>query len=238
MGPIALYKFDELENKKLDNRLKWIDHELNINNLRTNDSEDDLIFKQQPEPIMNHKVGASVKPIIKSEVKEAQVDANTGMKFNFYKPEEKQLETSFDNDLEAHQTEDITKTNTISGLINYDPIVGNKELGNTMPLPKKNNLLESNRNKMEEDIACKKFLEQIKEGDGIHKKPIKEKNIKAFNYIIDNKKKIKKDSSKRKKSAKTRENENKKLIKVSILFLSFLYNSLLIFFKKINDILA
>ena len=168
MGPIALYKFDELESKKLDNRLKWIDHELNVNNLRTNDSEDDLIFKDQPEPIIIHKLGSVVKPIIKVEIKVPNYN-NTGIDFNFYKPEERQLDTSFDNELEAHQTEDITKTNTISGLINYDPIVGNKALGNTMPLPKKNNLLESNRNKMEEDLACKKFLEQIKEGDGIHK---------------------------------------------------------------------
>ena len=214
MGPIALYKFDELESKKLDNRLKWIDHELNINNLRTNDSEDDLIFKNEPEPITIHRLGSIVKPIIKAEIKASNCNANAGIKFNFYKPEEKQLENSIENELEALQTEDITKTNTISGLINYDPIVGNKALGNTMPLPKKNNLLESNRNKIEEDLAWKKFLEQIKEGDGIHKKPIKEKNIKAFNYIIDNKKKVRKDSAKRKKSAKTRETDNKKLAKV------------------------
>lgn len=206
---------------KLANRLKWIDNELNINNLRTNDSEDDLIFKLQPEPVMNHKVASSVKPIIKSDLKELPVDANTGMKFNFYKPEEKQLETSFDNELEAHQTEDVTKANTISNLISYDPIVGNKELGSTMPLPKKNNLLESNRNKVDEDMACKKFIEQIKEGDGMHRKPVKDKNIKAFNYIIDNKKKVRKDSAKRKKSAKTREGENKKLVKVRLHFVSF-----------------
>jgi len=56
MGPIALYKFDELNQKKLENRLKWIDGINKNQQLRTNDSGDDLIFKDKPEPIMTHKI--------------------------------------------------------------------------------------------------------------------------------------------------------------------------------------
>lgn len=164
MGPIALYKFDELEQKKIQNRLKWIDNGNKANNLRTNASEDDLVFKDEPEPIMSHKQAPILKSIIKVKGEE--------LGFNFYKPEDKLGDEgpTEEPDLQAHQTEDMTKTTTIAGVINYDPMVGNKEFGNTMPLPKKNKLLESNRNKEDEDLACKKFLEQIKQGDGINKK--------------------------------------------------------------------
>lgn len=181
---------------------------MNTKNLRTNDSEDDLIFKQQPDPITNHKLGSIVKPIIKCDIKPAHLSHN-GLTFNFYKPEEASAEDLTSDPLETQQTEDIPQTNTISGVINYDPIVGNKILGNTMPLPKKNNLLESGRNKVEEDLACKRLLEQIKEGDGVTTKPMKDRSNKAFNYIMENKKKVRKDSAKRKRSAKGREGERK-----------------------------
>ena len=62
----------------------------------------------------------------------------------------------------------------IVGANNYDPMVGNKLLGNTMPLPKKNNLLESNRIGKEED-TCEKFLAKLKETEEVHKKPVRDK---------------------------------------------------------------
>jgi hypothetical protein len=210
MGPIALYKFDELEKKQLNNRLKWIDGENKENALRTNISEDDLIFKDQPEPITNHKTGKYVKSIIKSlqDQKEGK-----GVIFNFYKPEEEILElnNSSDPDIHEHQTEDNSHIKAKVGHVNYDPMVGNKEFANTMPLPKKNNLLESNRVKTDNDLICKKFLEKIKEGDGINKKQVK-RSKKAYNYILENKKKVRKESAKRKRSAKGRESD-KKLVK-------------------------
>lgn len=210
MGPIALYKFDELEQKQIKNKLKWIDTGHKENNLRTNASEDDLIFKDNPEPVMTHRMASNPKPIIRPIMNED--DYNNPINLNFYEtdqnlePENESLEP----DLQATKTEDMTKTTTISGVINYDPMVGNKMLGNTMPLPKKNNLLESNRLKEENDFACKKFLEQIKHGDGPDKnKQIKEKNKKAYNYILENKKKVRKESAKRKRSAKGREQDKK-----------------------------
>lgn len=210
MGPIALYKFDELEQKQINNRLKWIDNGIS-NNLRTNESGDDLIFKDCPEPVITHKTPSSVKPIIKANRDKEGVLKCLGM--SFYPSEEDKLEDEEEDliqeELQAHQTEDITKSNTISGIVNYDPMVGNKVLGSTMPLPKKNNLLESNRNKGDDDLICKNFLEQIKEGDGIHKKPIKDKNRKVYNYVMENKKKVRKDSAKRKSSAKGREKDKR-----------------------------
>lgn len=133
-----------------------------------------------------------------------------GVIFNFYKPEE---EISDPNDssepnIQAHQTEDNKRIGVGVEATNYDPIVGSKEFGNTMPLPKKNNLLESNRTKTDNDLACKKFLEKIKEGDGINKKQIKQ-NRGVYNYVLENKKKVRKESAKRKRSAKGRESDKK-----------------------------
>jgi len=207
MGPIALYKFDELEQKHNQNRLQWIDNNCNPKELRTNISEDDLIFKDQPEPVITHREGHSVKPIIKSII---QNEGNNPVQLNFYQPEDDLLymNESLEPELQAHQTEDNVKSNTIAGHATYDPMMGNKEFGNTMPLPQKNNLLESNRVKTDNDLACKKFLEKIKEGDGPNKKHVK-RNKKAYNYILENKKKIRKDSAKRKRSAKGRDTDKR-----------------------------
>jgi len=137
------------------------------------------------------------------------------LKFNFYKPEDKLGDEYIEEDTDDPIIEDIPKTNTISGTMNYDPMVGNKTLGHTMPLPKNNTLLESNRNN-EDDITCKKFIDKIKQGDGPQpKKSIKDKNKRAYNYIIENKKKARKESAKRKRSAKGRDLE-KRLAKEEI----------------------
>ena len=136
-------------------------------------------------------------------------------KLNFYKKEkniDEEIE-KLETDLQPMKTEDFVGKGAalMEATNNYDPIVGNKILGSTMPLPKKNNLLESNR-KMEE-IKNKKSHE-------INKKKIKvtqkhdNKRIcsKTNNYILENKKKVRKDSSKRKRSAKGRDPE-KRLIR-------------------------
>lgn len=70
MGPIALYRFDELEKKIMNNRLKWIDNGRKDKNLRTNASEDDLIFKDQPEPVMTHREASILRSIIKPNLGE------------------------------------------------------------------------------------------------------------------------------------------------------------------------
>jgi hypothetical protein len=202
MGPIALYEFDKPDSKKIKNTLKWIDSGKQDNNLRTNASEDDLIFKINPDPIMTHRVVSNMKPIIKPDPKNEQDN------IHFYQNGKPEVQEDIDEtDLQAQNTKDAT--NTI-GVINYtnDPMVGNKILGNTMPLPKKNNLLESNRNKNDEDLICKKFLEKIKQGDG-PKKTAKDKNLKAYNFVLENKKKLKKESAKRKRSAKGRDDKHK-----------------------------
>jgi hypothetical protein len=146
MGPIALYEFDKLEAKKMNNKLKWIDNGNIDNNLRTNASEDDLIFKDNPDPIITHRTYSSLRPIIKPD------PINDSDPINFYKYDDPVIQDELnDSDLKAQNTEDVK--NTIGG-INYenDSMVGNKILGNTMPLPNKNNLLESNRNKNNEDM--------------------------------------------------------------------------------------
>ena len=191
MGPIAIYKFDEVNQNKIENRLKWIDTHNKTNQLRTNDSEDDLIFKDQPEPIMSHKQQASLKPIMKINENNQE---NNGLKLNFYKPttaggasnEQKTDQNLNAENFDTKATVDaIARTNTICEIPNYDPMVGNKTLGNTMPLPRNNNLLENKNEKENEEISTKKFIDKIKEGDGVPtKKIVREKNKRMYNYIV------------------------------------------------------
>lgn len=196
MGPIALYKFDELEQKKNKNKLTWVD---NGKNLRTNASEDDLIFKENPAPITSHKVESVPKPIIKPQ-EEPAVDEPVGnaneKELNFYKQEkelDKEIEV-LETDLKPMNTEDHQNKPILADQTNYDPIVGNKMLGNTMPLPQKNNLIEK-RAEAQKQEGCKK-------------KPKHERKIK-HNYIIENKKKVRKESNKRKRSAKPKESDKR-----------------------------
>jgi hypothetical protein len=118
MGPIALYQFDQLEQKQLNNRLKWIDND-NPNNLRTNASEDDLIFKHNPEPVVSHKIPTDTKSIIKPEGK-SQEPASKHI--DFYKANEQALQdaAAYTQDFsESHAQEAIPQANTISGGVNY-----------------------------------------------------------------------------------------------------------------------
>ena len=133
MGPIALYKFEELNKKKIDNRLKWIDEHKN-SKLRTNHSDDDLVCKSQPLPITSHKQVEPLRPIMKR----SNQNNKGALNFNFYNPEDKLGNEGLEIDnTEEPAIEEIPKTNTLSGNINYDPMIGNKQFGNTMPLPKK-----------------------------------------------------------------------------------------------------
>lgn len=146
MGPIALYEFDKLEAKKIKNKLKWIDNGNMDNNLRTNASEDDLIFKDNPDPIITHRTDSNLRTIMKPD------PINESDPINFYRYDDPVIQDEPNgSDLKAQNTEDV-KNNI--GVINSenDPMVGNKILGSTMPLPNKNNLLESNRNKNNEDM--------------------------------------------------------------------------------------
>lgn len=183
MGPIAIYKFDDPSFKKGD-RLKWIDTVHKNNQLRTNNSDDDLIFKDEPEPIVCHKAKYQVKPIIK---KSDNLDG-VGVKVNFYQPEDKMQDEFVGEGFDTQATNEVLpKANTISDNPNYDPMLGNKTLGNTMPLPKNNNLLENNAkvDKLEDEAVWKNFIDKIKQGDGmLHKKPVRDKNKKAYNYIM------------------------------------------------------
>lgn len=168
---------------KVDNRLKWIDNNKN-KTLRTNNSFDDLVFKDQPEPVQTHRSQVAIRPIIKTNP--TQNDPN-GLKLNFYiGGENLDADGTLDGFEPQSTVEGIPRTNTISENTNYDPMMGNAALGHTMPLPQKNNLLNVNKkqDKIDAEMDCKKFINKIKQGDGMqHKKPVRDKNKRAYNYI-------------------------------------------------------
>ncbi|CAI2386297.1 unnamed protein product [Moneuplotes crassus] len=202
MGPIAPYNKEEHKKEK-KNKLQWIDNSKN-GNLRTNASEDDLIFKDQPEPIKTHRTECfDLKSIIKAEFRDQNKE---NLKLEFYKPEELIDEEihALEKDIQPLKTEDFTRKAKIEleEAKNNDPVVGNAVLGNTMPLPKKNNYFEG---KVTEGSITKGLLEKNKKKvKCISKHSIKKPECKTQNFVMEHKKKVKKDPTKRKRSAKVR----------------------------------